>query len=81
MDIKFLVIGSNSFTGSHFINYCLDKKDKVIGISRSKELKEYFLVYKKNKNLKKKFKFYQYDLNKDLYKIINLIKKKNQLIL
>ena len=76
MDIKFLVIGSNSFTGSHFINYCLDKKDKVIGISRSKELKEYFLVYKKNKNLKKKFKFYQYDLNKDLYKIINLIKKK-----
>ena len=76
MDIKFLVIGSNSFTGSHFINYCLDKKDKVIGISRSKELKENFLVYKKNKNLKKKFKFYQYDLNKDLYKIINLIKKK-----
>lgn len=71
MNHKFLIIGSNSFSGSNFINYLLDKNIYVIGISRSKELNPVFLKYKKNKNINK-FKFYNYDLNKNL----NLIKKK-----
>ena len=31
-----LVIGSNSFSGSHFCKYLLDKEYKVFGISRAK---------------------------------------------
>ena len=60
---KFLIIGSNSFSGSHFINFLLKKNLKVIGVSRSIENSERFLSYKKNKKLKN-FSFYQIDLNK-----------------
>ena len=42
-----LVIGSNSFSGSNFINFLLDKKIKVFGISRSNEIDSVFLPYKK----------------------------------
>ena len=31
---KVLVIGSNSFSGSSFIDFILDKKYQVIGVSR-----------------------------------------------
>ena len=48
---KFLILGSNSFSGSNFIDYILKKKHKVIGVSRSKEINSAFLTYKKNKNL------------------------------
>ena len=76
MKIKFLVLGSNSFSGSHFVNYCINKNHEVIGISRSIEQKKYFLPYKNNTKSKQKFKFYKYDINKDIRKIINLINKK-----
>ena len=48
---KILVIGSNSFSGSHFVDYVL-KKYKVFGLSRSKEPSSEFLPYKNNKNIK-----------------------------
>ena len=32
-----LVIGSNSFAGSNFVNFLLSKDYKVIGLSRSQE--------------------------------------------
>ena len=39
---KILVIGSNSFAGSDFIDFLLKKKFKVFGVSRKKEInKEY----------------------------------------
>ena len=76
MKIKFLVLGSNSFTGSHFINYCINKNHEVIGVSRSIEQKKYFLPYKLNNKIKIKYKFYKYDINKDCRKILNLIKTK-----
>ena len=38
-----LVIGSNSFSGANFVNFILNKKIKVIGVSRSKELNKVFL--------------------------------------
>ena len=70
----FLVIGSNSFSGSNLIYKLLQNssKNRVIGVSRSKEYKNYFLKYKKSKNLKN-FKFYKCDLseNKKILKIIN----------
>ena len=68
---KVLVIGSNSFSGSHMCNFLLKKNYAVIGISRSMINKLYLPFDSKNRN----FKFYKCDLNKDHQKIINIIKK------
>lgn len=70
MKNNIFIIGSNSFSGSNFVNFLLDKKLFVVGISRSKENKNIFLKYLKNKNIKN-FKFYRADINKNF----NLIKK------
>ena len=59
MKNNIFIIGSNSFSGSNFINYLLDKNFFIVGISRSKENKNIFLKYKKNKN-KKNFIFYNF---------------------
>ena len=72
---KFLILGSNSFSGSHFVNYLLKKKHYVIGISRSKELHNVFLPYKNSKFLKN-FKFIRLDINKKAIHIKKLIIKK-----
>jgi len=70
--MRVVVIGSNSFSGSDFIDYLLEKPDvDVVGISRSPEKSEIFLPYKK-KQLSK-FRFYQMDLNHDTDKILALI--------
>ena len=39
----FLVIGSNSFSGSNLINFLLNKKRNVIAVSRSKEINKVYL--------------------------------------
>lgn len=72
---KILVIGSNSFAGSDFIDYLLNKNFKVYGVSRNKEIKNEHLRYKENKKLKN-FKFYKINLNirKDISKLIKIIK-------
>ncbi|MFC1496783.1 GDP-mannose 4,6-dehydratase [Candidatus Margulisiibacteriota bacterium] len=68
----YIVFGSNSFSGSDFIDLLLeDPKNQIIGISRSPEKSELFLPYKKKKS--KNFSFYQYDLNKHMDKIIRLV--------
>ena len=61
---KFLVIGSNSFSGSNFIDYVLKKKHFVIGVSRSKEPNNVFLAYKSSKFLTN-FTFRKIDINKN----------------
>lgn len=67
-----VVIGSNSFSGSHFIDFLLEKTNyEIMGISRSPEKSPIFLPYKRNKN-SARFKFYQLDLNRDMPAIINL---------
>lgn len=73
---KILVIGSNSFAGSDFIDYLLNKNFKVFGVSRNKEIKNEHLRYKENKNLKN-FKFYKINFNirKDINKLIKIVKK------
>lgn len=72
---KILVLGSNSFAGSWFIDAALRKKIRVVAVSRSKEKNLQFLKYKIN-NYKKKISFFNLDLNDDNSKIINLIKIK-----
>jgi len=73
------VIGSNSFTGSHLIEYFLKKTNyKVIGISRSKEYNPLFLSYLYKKvSRPKNFVFHRLDLNKekDFEELIRLFDK------
>jgi dTDP-glucose 4,6-dehydratase len=69
---KVLVIGSNSFSGSDFIDLLLEgDRYSVVGISRSPEKSALFLHYKRH--TEGDFKFYQMDLNKDIPEIINFI--------
>lgn len=75
MQNKILVIGSNSFSGSNFVNNQLSEGMEVYAISRSKELNKVFLPYKKNSEINN-LHFHQYDINKNLEDIISLIKKK-----
>lgn len=71
---KFLVLGSNSFSGSHFVDYVLKKKSIVIGVSRSKEPNNVFLPYKNSKFIKN-LKFIKLDINKHAINLKNVIKK------
>jgi dTDP-glucose 4,6-dehydratase len=68
MPEKVLVLGSNSFSGAHFADYCLRSGLETVGISRSEEAHDIFLPYKE-----KSMKFHQLDLNKDLEAIMDLI--------
>tara|TARA_B100000212_G_C27380045_1_gene536599 strand:+ start:2427 stop:3467 length:1041 start_codon:yes stop_codon:yes gene_type:complete len=79
---KFLVIGSNSFSGSHFVNQLLLQGNQVCGVSRSTEPDKVFLPYKWKKNIVEineskitidNFKFYSLDLNTSIDKIENLL--------
>jgi len=70
---KVVVIGSNSFSGSDFIDLLLAETDfAVIGVSRSPEKHELFLSYKKNPN-RSRFSFHQMNLNDDMKDIQNLL--------
>ncbi|MDN3509277.1 MAG: GDP-mannose 4,6-dehydratase [Candidatus Neptunochlamydia sp.] len=69
---KVLVIGSNSFSGSDFIDLLLEKEDyEVIGISRSAEKDSLFLPYRAKNS--PRFTFEQIDLNKDISKLDRLL--------
>lgn len=69
---KVVVLGSNSFSGSDFVDLLLEKEEyNVLGISRSAEKSELFLPYLKRKS--KNFSFKQLDLNNDVEEIINTI--------
>jgi len=72
MKDSFLVIGSNSFSGSQFIDYLLSKHQSVIGVSRSQEINSVFLPHKKSQNLSS-YHFEQIDINKDLNKLLKLL--------
>ena len=75
MKFSFLVIGSNSFSGAHFVNYLLELNHYVIGSSSPKEPNSVYLPYKNSKFIKN-FKFVKFDINKDVYFIKKLILKK-----
>lgn len=59
------VIGSNSFSGAHFVAHLLERGANVLGISRSPEPHPAFLPYRWN-GRPARFQFLQADLNHDL---------------
>jgi len=62
---KVVVIGSNSFSGSDYVDLLLEKGEyNVLGISRSPEKTSSFLPYKRHGQ--ENFRFLQADFNKDL---------------
>ena len=79
---KILVIGSNSFSGSHFIAEALQAGHNVWGVSRSEEATKVFLPYRwPNEKggeplaTKDNFHFQVIDLNKQVEDLIRLIDK------
>ena len=77
---KILVIGSNSFSGSHFVAEALREGHAVWGVSRSKEAHPVFLPYrwpvKKGGQAlatSENFHFRSIDLNTQLSELLNLI--------
>ncbi len=70
MSKKFCVIGSNSFSGSHFIAKTLKEGYEVVGISRSEEIDSAFLPYywnlydqKSIESFENNFSFHKINLN------------------
>jgi dTDP-glucose 4,6-dehydratase len=72
MTNKFLVIGSNSFSGAQFIKYLLENGNNVIGVSRSNEINDVYLPYKWA-NKKENFKFYSIDINNQLAELVEIL--------
>ena len=70
---KLFVIGSNSFSGSSFVDYALEQGAETIGISRSQEPVAALLPYKWRPH--QQFSFHQLDLNAHLPEIMALIKE------
>lgn len=68
----YLVIGSNSFTGTAFVEHLLKTGEEVIGISRSEEIAPPLRRYGWTPH-KGKFAFHRIDLNHDLDSLMRLI--------
>ena len=66
---RYLVIGSNSFSGSHFCNLLLKEGHRVFGLSRSKEPEQVFTPYRWCESEAKHFQFQQLDINSDLVEL------------
>ncbi len=70
------VLGSNSFSGAHFVQHALEQGYQVTGVSRTANYPKVFLPYlDKNHTLPKNFSFLQADFNYDMEAIIKSIKK------
>lgn len=69
---KWLVIGSNSFSGASFVDFLLAGGNTVIGTSRSPEPHSAFLPYRWH-GKDAGFSFYNYDLNLHLGELMGLI--------
>lgn len=65
---KLFVIGSNSFSGSSFVDFALDQGVDIIGTSRSAEPLPALLPYKWRSH--ERFRFRQLDLNQHLPEIM-----------
>lgn len=72
MKNRFLIIGSNSFSGAQFIKYLLQNAYEVVGISRSEEINAVYLPYKWEK-LEGNFRFHQIDINHQLDELIDIM--------
>lgn len=72
--MKIVVIGSNSFSGASFVDYCLEQGAEVFGMSRSAEPHQAFLPYRWS-DRQSAFQFFPYDLNHHLDEIMALIER------
>lgn len=72
--MKICVIGSNSFSGSSFVDHCLTEGHEVLGVSRSELPHSSFLPFSSNQN-KHLFHFNRVDLNTDLTRLQQLLKE------
>lgn len=72
MKPRFIVLGSNSFSGASFVNYLLEQQCDVLGISRSPEPARCFLPYQWHSPGQNRgaFQFLQADINADLDTIL-----------
>jgi dTDP-glucose 4,6-dehydratase len=68
-----VVIGSNSFSGAHFVAHALEAGAEVVGISRSPETAPVFLPYAWGS--RERFQFHALDLNCDLDRIMEVVEK------
>jgi dTDP-glucose 4,6-dehydratase len=73
---KYLVLGSNSFSGASFVDHLLKQGNEVIGASRSGEPHQAFLPYRWA-NHGGGFRFFQLNLNHDLDALIDLIRREH----
>ena len=71
---KIAILGSNSFSGSHLVDYFLKNTGlEIIGISRSPEYPPLFLPYLYRKERPPRFRFFQLNINTELPEIIRLL--------
>jgi len=73
-DPKFLVLGSNSFSGATFVDYLAEQGHDVVATSRSDEPHEAMLPYKWQKRLGN-VRFQRVDINRDLDALAALLKR------
>lgn len=71
---KFLVIGSNSFSGASFVDFLLRQGVDVIGVSRSPEPQRALLPYRWSGH-DRNFRFVRCDLNHDLDTLMSLVQR------
>ena len=72
MKHRFLVIGSNSFSGAYFTKHLLESGADVLGVSRSIEPHDVLLPYKWLPSADS-FTFAQIDLNRQLSELMKLV--------
>lgn len=65
MSGRYVVVGSNSFSGAHFVDHLLTAGAEVLGTSRSEESADVYLPYRWQ-GTPKNFAFLRLDLNHDL---------------
>ena len=73
MSEKYLVLGSNSFSGASFVDFLLGQGEDVIGVSRSPEPHGAFLPYRWF-GRDGGFRFRRLDLNTQLDEIMDLVR-------
>lgn len=70
---RILVLGSNSFSGSSFVNHLLSAGYKVIGISRSEEVIRVFRQYASNPKIDN-FSFFRVDVREEPELIAQIVR-------
>lgn len=76
MTNRFLIIGSNSFSGAHFVRHLLQNGHEALGVSRSQEPHDVFLPYKWLSSGLERYQFEQIDLNHDLDHLMEIIQNR-----